>query len=493
MVRVSKPGGTSTDEEFNFFIHAGPGFVYHENSLHDDELQETLAELRENGVAVPAAFHDVPQFSTSTFQTVRNALAASALLDDKLIELSETTPAQLEQLKFTTVHSIDEHGNEEKDILVRAPNVIVDSYDITDILVLAHNANACPVFIDPHHQNELRHRYETAQAPDELIVRLFPELGPVSSVKATFGAVSFAISSEVFDAGLLGKKTTSEIIRYRRNMADSRAKYVSSDLLELSQLIETSPWSDNAKREIEFYVMGKLKKDIAVSRINGAKSRGPVTDAGRQKSSRNSRRHCLYAKNIDDDIQVSSPVSDPQSPASELDLLEQAALDAHRDRMRIVFLETRIMTEEIARQRLIHPAESEIMLQAFAFSRLADETGTMHALYRCEGVAMRRWERAVQRLDRWRSRQPVLFPKAEIEKNEICETNLRNLEQPKQAYNLRVANHDKTNGANNVAAAHVHRSHRERPSPHYQTAHARPHPPVFQRHSSRRQSRRAFG
>jgi len=56
--------------------------------------------------------------------------------------------------------------------------------------------------------------------------------------------------------------------------------------------------------------------------------------------------------------------------------------------MRIIFLETRVVTEEIARERLIHPAETEIMLHAFAFHRLADETGTLRALYRFEGIAM---------------------------------------------------------------------------------------------------------
>jgi hypothetical protein len=64
----------------------------------------------------------------------------------------------------------------------------------------------------------------------------------------------------------------------------------------------------------------RTQRQIEASRINGAKSRGPVTDAGKQKSSRNSRRHCLYARNIEDDIQVSSPAS--ESPASELDFLD---------------------------------------------------------------------------------------------------------------------------------------------------------------------------
>ena len=59
------------------------------------------------------------------------------------------------------------------------------------------------------------------------------------------------------------------------------------------------------------------------------------------------------------------------------------------------------MEEEIARQRLIiHPAETEISLQALAFGRLADETGTMHAFYRFEGAAVRRLNRALEQLSR---------------------------------------------------------------------------------------------
>ena len=123
------------------------------------------------------------------------------------------------------------------------------------------------------------------------------------------------------------------------------------------------------------------------SRINGARSRCPVTTIGKQKSSRNSRRHGLYAKDlyakdfstalpsghetgefplvhekavdyqaVNDELEALYPA--PNSPNSEYERLVQCALDAHRDRMRIVFLETRIMTGEIDRQRLIHPIDS---------------------------------------------------------------------------------------------------------------------------------------
>jgi hypothetical protein len=159
------------------------------------------------------------------------------------------------------------------------------------------------------------------------------------------------------------------------------------------------------------------------SRINGARSRGPVTSIGKQKSSRNSRRHGLYAKDFpaappSGELSALHDQLEANSPNSEYERLLQCTLDAHRDRMRIVSLETRIMTEEIDRQRLLHPEESEVSLAALAFRRLANETGTIDALYRFEGVTMRRHERAQRNLDRWHRLQPV------ISENEICGTNL---------------------------------------------------------------------
>lgn len=286
------------------------------------------------------------------------------------------------------------------------------------------------------------------------------------------------------------------------------------------------------------------------SRINGARSRGPVTSIGKQKSSRNSRRHGLYAKDIPivppsghepaelpdlhaqalhDELAALYPA--PNSPNSEYERLLQCALDAHRDCMRIVFLETRIMREEIARQRLIPPEESEVSLAALAFRRLADETGTMLALCRLDGVMIRREERALDRLERFSERahrlQNTFFqkteicqtnlgansesaafepdaeaqsPAPEIEKNEICETNpgtratchhaQTRITHPKQTYNRRVA----IKGAYVEAkTAHLRKNPRvsrcrpvpcpngARAGPNHEAADARPHPPRGQR------------
>jgi hypothetical protein len=181
----------------------------------------------------------------------------------------------------------------------------------------------------------------------------------------------------------------------------------------------------------------RTERQIEASRINGARSRGPVTEAGRRKSSRKDVPIASMQPGTESGeisairatVEAQYPV--PGSPDLKPDFLLLAALDAHQDRTRIVVLETRVTEEEIARQRLIHPGESDTTLAMLSFRRLADETGVLHALYRHEGAIMRRWERALERLRRRseesRSVRPVLFretnPAPKTRECEICGTN----------------------------------------------------------------------
>ncbi|MBZ5676881.1 MAG: hypothetical protein LAP61_21780 [Acidobacteriia bacterium] len=265
-IRVRRSDGAIIEEDFDFFVHTSSGFTFDEASIHDSELEETLAELRENEIARSVAVSDFDELTTEQFRRVRNAFAASDMLDEEFNRLSETTVDQYEGLKISTVRSIDENGTHQEHSLIRAPNAIIDSYDITDVLACAHRATACPVFIDPHHKGELRHRYEKTRTLGDVVLRSFPELEAHSSVRPAFGAVSFSIASQLFDLATISAKSTSEIVKYRKSMADARERYISTDLLELTQLVESSPWGGKAEHEIELYVMGKLRRDTALYR-----------------------------------------------------------------------------------------------------------------------------------------------------------------------------------------------------------------------------------
>jgi hypothetical protein len=146
------------------------------------------------------------------------------------------------------------------------------------------------------------------------------------------------------------------------------------------------------------------------SRANGAKSRGPVTPAGRAVSSRNSLRHGLTAKSVvlptESAEQWQSLLDayldhfDPQTGV-ERDLVETMAAARWRLR-RISTIETvALYTEMVRREEDIDKefstADSEDRL-AWVFQKLADEGKTLALLVRYEATLTRSYDRAFKQL-----------------------------------------------------------------------------------------------
>src|ERR1700733_16039944 len=142
----------------------------------------------------------------------------------------------------------------------------------------------------------------------------------------------------------------------------------------------------------------RTARQIEASRLNGARSRGPVTDAGKRASSRNSRRHGLYSKTVEPgdipdcvteaianfraSLEAEYPLDNTTNSAR--DELLDSIVQAYGYLRQIVALETTVMNREIARQRLAHPEESDLTLQALAFKRLSGETGPLPLIDRLE-------------------------------------------------------------------------------------------------------------
>jgi hypothetical protein len=147
----------------------------------------------------------------------------------------------------------------------------------------------------------------------------------------------------------------------------------------------------------------------AASRLNGMKSRGPVTVAGKPHSSRNSLRHGLYSRTAPPlPVTTHEPLArlradltaayQPGTVFAE-GLVEQAAIASWRIRQ-LQALETAAMNAEIVRQRPIHPSSAPVQLIACAFRRLIDETGTLRLINRLEARYERLCDRALDRLEK---------------------------------------------------------------------------------------------
>ena len=146
--------------------------------------------------------------------------------------------------------------------------------------------------------------------------------------------------------------------------------------------------------------MTSLRK-ITSSRTNGAKSRGPVTAAGKAASARNSLRHGMLAQTVvlegesqsrfiallESLMAEYSPVSE-----SEVSLVEAMAVAQWR-RLRVWAIEKCHFVREMAR----HPG-SPPMRAAVAFRELSDSSRSLDVISRYESRFERQYASALRNL-----------------------------------------------------------------------------------------------
>jgi hypothetical protein len=151
----------------------------------------------------------------------------------------------------------------------------------------------------------------------------------------------------------------------------------------------------------------ELKSETA--RINGARSRGPVTPEGKARSSANSRRHGLTSSVLldgesDEHFQLLlADFMDQFHPRTgvETDLVEVMAIARWRLR-RLLAIETRLFELEMVRRRKqIDEDFSEMDHEdrlAFVFQKLSDTGNSLTLLIRYEGSLNRSYDKALKHL-----------------------------------------------------------------------------------------------
>ena len=151
-------------------------------------------------------------------------------------------------------------------------------------------------------------------------------------------------------------------------------------------------------------------KQIEASRVNGAKSRGPVTAAGKQRSSQNSIRHGLTSKVVvlsnesqeDYDRVLAAYVARWQpSDEPELDLVEDI-VSARWRLNRDLALEAASLDHEMDRQSATIQADYEQIDEetrcALALKTLAEQGKALSHLSRHESRIRRGMQRALEEL-----------------------------------------------------------------------------------------------
>ena len=149
----------------------------------------------------------------------------------------------------------------------------------------------------------------------------------------------------------------------------------------------------------------RTEKQIAASRANGAKSRGPVTPEGKRRSPMNSLNHGLFARTLvlegesrqrfDSLVQLLTAEFKPETPTETLLIHTMAAA-----RWRVTRLwgyETAAISHQIRRQRPEPGAEHPAIHDALAFRALAADAHANPLLLHHEMRLDRQFNNALNR------------------------------------------------------------------------------------------------
>ena len=153
-------------------------------------------------------------------------------------------------------------------------------------------------------------------------------------------------------------------------------------------------------------MVSTLKSETA--RANGAKSRGPITAGGKEKSSRNSLKHGLTANSGNILLDCEAPgqfdellnkllaIHAPATPA-EKDLLDEMVAARWRIR-RMCTIETGLLNAEILNQQSKTGNSDPNMDLALAFRSLTDDSRSLALASRYEARLQRLYDRAYKTL-----------------------------------------------------------------------------------------------
>lgn len=212
-------------------------------SLRNQELVETIDAFEEAGVLTESGIDDdLDPRDRQILEYARSSMVGLDVKDAEFNRLSGTDLQLYERCPINKV-TLGPPGSVDPSRSVTLfcmddPPSVADSLDITTTLFYAHRLSLFPIFTLPQHKAEMDYRYRQCQQGLAVLRDLRPNLVMPEDFKARFGEVAFGISNSVFSADAVLHRTPEEILAYRASMAESRRAYVSSDLMELSSLVE---------------------------------------------------------------------------------------------------------------------------------------------------------------------------------------------------------------------------------------------------------------
>jgi len=231
--------------------------------------RETLEALVEAGIAKEIDEEVLSDEQRKRLENVRELLISSDIRDEKFNAISETKPEDygpgVPITRLTLALDKTAVGAPRKmDIWTfEEPNAVVDSYELTNSLLVAESCGYSPVFPLERHRRELEHKY--AQYQQGLTIYAQRTGEELSSVpfEWRFAECAYLLSNTAFTSDQIEKKSILEIIKFREALKEPRRRFVSENLFELTEMIEGTPWSQKAREATDAYFVRKLAPELS--------------------------------------------------------------------------------------------------------------------------------------------------------------------------------------------------------------------------------------
>jgi hypothetical protein len=246
--------------DFNYYRDTDKGWRLTLESLSPPELKDTVLGLQEARI-----LHE-PDWSiieTDEFKQLRSELLSLDIDDPQFNALSETEPEDYKEPPITVLGVRDSRGRRRKLYWVDVPNAVVDSEAISSCLYISQQMRSSPVILNARHRAELAYKFEQLKQASRTMPEKFSQQLGLTDNRTRLGDVAFHVAREIIPESAIKALTLPQLLKYRSELADARAKYVRGDLSELADLLRESPWGEKTRTEVESYVSGKLQTDMA--------------------------------------------------------------------------------------------------------------------------------------------------------------------------------------------------------------------------------------
>ncbi len=252
-------------QAFNFHKDVEHGYLSMPSVLKrcEGEDKDTLEALLDQKIADEFNPRVLPKKSQKAIKELRSFLISCDVGDHEFNRISKTKPDDYNpegSMPIIETKLLDEeHVSEETKsyLLFKPPPAVVDSFDLTTTLATSEMCGFQPIFPGRRHQSELEHKFTQYKKGLKILRDQTGETnaGPPSW---RFGQAAYSLSNALFSSATIDATSITDILRYRNAMQDARARFISTTLFELTELIETSPWGQSCDQEVQRFVQGKL-------------------------------------------------------------------------------------------------------------------------------------------------------------------------------------------------------------------------------------------